>query len=198
MATAAFEYMNSGLGWPDTLEKLLRRYLPYEILAIVYNNMANFCSPGHPCSVPNVMFSLSGMQEFTHSILGIDPTTETSSERQDYRSDYAQDSDRGGSTEDQDPSIVIQYQNEVIAQLRRELANQTATEEAGAAGGASGGVKECPICLEPLKEMMGFESCEHVGFCRGCIEQCIKDQRGCPFCRIKSNSYRKLFDMSSR
>ncbi|WOG29219.1 RING finger protein [Endozoicomonas sp. 8E] len=207
MASAAFQRINSGLASLETLETMLVRCLPYEILAIVYSNLARHCRSGRSCPVPVVMYSVGGMQHFTRSIVGIYPEPVLSSESLDYLVDYIELPDTAASdgeasveesdSEDHDPSIVIQQQNELIAQLRQELANQPATVETGAIGGATGVTKKCGVCHGPLQEVMGFKSCEHAGLCQICIERIIREQTGCPFCRVKSESYKRVFDMSS-
>ncbi|WP_252176802.1 hypothetical protein [Endozoicomonas sp. 4G] len=111
------------------------------------------------------------------------------------------DSDSDTSSEDSDfkdqhQSIVIQQQNEEIARLRQEVANQAATEQEGAVRGATGVTKKCGVCLKPLQDMMGFRSCEHVGLCQVCIEQIIDEERGCPHCSVRSKSYKKHIDVS--
>ncbi len=213
MASAAFEHMNSGIKWwPDTLKKLLINYLPYELLGIIYSNIARFCPNGRSCPVPPLMLDLRGMQEFTHGILGIDPEPSiseiSSSESSDYLTDYGSDSgdevevefefeasDGEPYSDHQDPATVIQQQSELITQLREELASQTATEEAGAVGGAPGGIIECPVCFEPPQEMTVLESCGHAGMCKNCAERFVREQTGCPFCRKKPESYRTIFFM---
>ncbi|WP_257288600.1 hypothetical protein, partial [Endozoicomonas sp. SESOKO2] len=140
MASEAFQCINSGLESTETLTTLLIRYAPHELLGIIYNNIASLCRsecpsrPEHSCPAPQIMFTESGMQEFTLSILRIDLTTglsaalseASSSESLGYPLDYSEDSDNEGSVEEsdsehQDRSIVIQQQNELIAQLRQEL-----------------------------------------------------------------------------
>ncbi|WOG29218.1 RING finger protein [Endozoicomonas sp. 8E] len=200
MASSAFRHMHLGLEWHETLEALLRRHLPNELLATIYSNIDVHCHPVQSYSIPTVMYTTGGMQEFTHSILGIDLHA-LSSESPGNGLDYSESLEtefflEESDSEHQDQSIVIQQQNELIAQLRRELASQTAPGQAGAVGGASVRVKKCAVCHEPLQEMMGFESCEHVGLCQICIERIIREQSGCPFCRFKSESYKRVFDMS--
>ncbi|WP_448218058.1 RING finger protein [Endozoicomonas sp. 2B-B] len=200
MAASAFRHMHLGLEWHETLEALLRRHLPDELLAVIYSNIDEHCHPVSSYTIPMVMFTAGGMQEFTYSIIGIDPHA-LSSESPDNRLDYSESSETEFFLEESDPehqdqSIVIQQQNELIAQLRSELASQTATEEAGAIGGAAGVTKKCGVCHEPLQEVMGFKSCEHAGLCQICIERIIREQTGCPFCRVKSESYKRLLDMS--
>ncbi|WOG29211.1 RING finger protein [Endozoicomonas sp. 8E] len=206
MASAAFQRSSSGLESQETLETLLIRCLPCEFLSIVYSNIASHCHSGYSCPIPMAMFTEEGMQEFTHSIVGIHPTPALSEaysfESLDYlldysESSYSEGSDEESDSEDQEQSIVIQQQNELIAQLRQEFASQPATNEAGAVGGISGVTKKCGVCLKPLEEMMKFESCEHAGLCQICIERIILEQTGCPYCRVKSESYKRVLDMSS-
>ncbi|WOG29222.1 RING finger protein [Endozoicomonas sp. 8E] len=212
MASAAFQSINSGREWPETLETLLQRYLPYEIMGTIYWSLAGFFPPGHLYPVPRVMFTVKGMQEFTEAILGIDPTPESavpqaeSSQNLGYLSDYFRGSDNGrefevefgasgedSNSEHQDPATVIQQQNELIAQLRRQLASQTLTEEAGAVGGAPGGTAKCPVCFEPPHEMTALEPCGHAGLCKTCAERFVREQRGCPICRKITHSYRNIY-----
>ncbi|WP_257255272.1 MULTISPECIES: hypothetical protein, partial [unclassified Endozoicomonas] len=131
MASAAFQRMDSGMEWQETLETLLIRCLPYELLAIVYSNITSHCRPEHWYPVPAVMFTEDGMQEFTQSIMGIDFThalsVVSSSESPEYPSGYSEGTDSDDSVEESDSehwdqAIVIQQQNELIAQLRQELA----------------------------------------------------------------------------
>ncbi|WP_422135036.1 RING finger protein [Endozoicomonas sp. ALD040] len=211
MASAAFHSINSGREWPGTLEALLRGYLPYEIMATIYWNLAGFCPTGHLRPVPQVMFTMEGMQEFTEAIMGICttpsvPVQAESSENLDYLSNYFRGSDDSrefevefeASGEDpdsaqQNPAVVIQQQNELIAQLRQELASQTLTEEAGAVGGTPGETAKCPVCFEPPHEMTALEPCGHAGLCKNCAERFIREQRGCPICRKITQSYRNIY-----
>ncbi|WOG29221.1 RING finger protein [Endozoicomonas sp. 8E] len=201
MASAAIQRINSGREWQETLETLLVSYLPYELLDIVYKNIAIHCNAGQSYTVPIVMFTVNGMQEFTHSILGIDPIPASSSERQGHLLDSSEGSGSDGYVEEpdsehQEASKVIQQQNELIAELRRELANQSEREEAGAVGGASGAVNKCPLCRTPLEDIMLLQSCGHAGFCKNCAERIINEQRDCPFCREATLSFIRVIDMS--
>ncbi|WP_252176801.1 RING finger protein [Endozoicomonas sp. 4G] len=211
MASAAFQRMNSGLESQETLETLLTRCLPYELLIVVYNNIARHCRPERSYSVPGVMYTVTGMKEFTHTIVSIGPISALpeSSLPEDlhFLMDYVERFDRSGSEsdtsfgesdpEDPDPSIVIQQQNELIAQLKQEIANQTATEEEGAVGGITGVTKKCGVCERPLEVViMGFENCEHIGLCQVCIERLIDEKSGCPYCRVESDSYKEHVDVS--
>ncbi|WOG29213.1 RING finger protein [Endozoicomonas sp. 8E] len=209
MASAAFQRIDSGLESQETLENLLIRCLPYELLPIVYSNAARHCRPGRSCPVPAFMYTVNGMQEFTSSIMGINPAplTEASSfESLKFLMDYIELSDSVGSdsefaseesdSEDQDQSIVVRQQNELIGQLRQELANQPITEEAGAVRGVSAGTKKCPICTDSLTDVAVLHRCGHAGFCKTCAERLINEQRECPFCREIPLSYMKVIDMS--
>ncbi len=206
MAPAASRCLYSGQRWPEALETLLMCHLPDELLATIYNNLASLCHNGRIFPVPTVMYTLSGRQDFTHSILAINPepaiSSASSSESLDYQSDYSLDSDNEveepGEALDsghQDQSIVIQQQNELIAQLRQEIASQHRAEEAGAVGGAPEKVIECPVCFEPLQEITLLETCGHAGLCRVCAERFVREQRGCPVCRKEPESFRKIFLM---
>ncbi|WOG29210.1 RING finger protein [Endozoicomonas sp. 8E] len=205
MATAAIQRMYLGQESQETLETLLIRCLPYELLGTIYTKMSSHCHTRRTRCRLGVMFTEYGMREFTHSIVGIDPTPvlpEASSLESleflnQYPSSGSEVSVEESDSEDHDQSIVIQQQNELIAELRQELANQSATEEAGAAGGVTGVTKKCGACLKPLEEMIKFESCEHAGLCQICIERIIREQTGCPYCRLKSESYKRVLDMSS-
>ncbi|WP_257292445.1 RING finger protein [Endozoicomonas sp. ONNA1] len=201
MASAAFQRMDSGSESHETLETLLISCLPFELLATVYRNIASHCRPGHSCPVPLVMYTEDGMQDFAQSIVGIDLTSATSAESLEYLLDYSEVASSDGSVEEsdsehQDPSIVIQQQNELIAQLRQELASQPATEEAGAVGGVSEGSKKCPICFNPVADIRVLQSCGHAGFCEFCAGRIIDEQRDCPFCRETPSSYMKVIDKS--
>ncbi|WOG29220.1 RING finger protein [Endozoicomonas sp. 8E] len=206
MAPAASRCLDSGQRWPETLETLLMSHMPDELLVIIYNNLASLCHNGRIFPVPTVMCTLSGRQDFTHSILAINPepaiSSASSSESLDYQSDYSLGSDNevedSGEALDsghQDQSIVIQQQNELIAQLRQEIANQHRAEEAGAVGGAPEKVIECPVCFEPLQEITLLETCGHAGLCKACAERFVREQRGCPVCRKEPESFRKIFLM---
>uniref|UniRef100_UPI002147EE90 hypothetical protein n=1 Tax=unclassified Endozoicomonas TaxID=2644528 RepID=UPI002147EE90 len=117
MATAAFQRLNSGTESHETLEAMLICCLPYELLPMIYQNIASHCCSGNSHPVPEFMDTLGGMHVFTYSIVGID-LTPTLSEASSPDSDGSvEESD----SEHQDPSIVIQQQNELIAQLRQEL-----------------------------------------------------------------------------
>ncbi|WP_422452495.1 RING finger protein [Endozoicomonas sp. ALC066] len=214
MASAAFQRIDSGLESEETLENLLIRCLPYELLPIIYSNAARHCRPGRSCPVPAFMHTVNGMQEFISSIMGINltPLTEASSfESLKFLMDYIELSDSEGSdslgsnnefaleesdSEDQDQSVVVRQQNELIGQLRQELANQSATEEVGAVGGALAGTKKCPICTDPLTDITVLNRCGHAGFCKTCAERFINEQRECPYCREIPLSYMKFIDMS--
>ncbi|WP_257292442.1 RING-HC finger protein [Endozoicomonas sp. ONNA1] len=200
MASAAFDCMNSGLEWPETLETLLQTYLPYELSCIINFNMAKLCST---CPVLPAMYSVDGMQEFTNSILGIKPAPSPalSSESLNTLTDYSRDSGSEASGEElhadrQNQSTAIHEQSDLVAQLQRPLASQSAMEGMDAVGGASGETKRCSICCGAMTEMMTFENCEHAGFCEICAERITHEQSGCPFCRIKSKSYKKVIDTS--
>ncbi|WOG29212.1 RING finger protein [Endozoicomonas sp. 8E] len=204
MASAAFQRMDSGLESQETLETVLIKCLPYELLAIVYSNIASRCYPPSRL-VPGAMFTVDGMQEFTLIIVGIDLrallSEASASESLEYLLDYSESSGSEGSaeesdSEDQDQSIVIQQQNALIAELRQELANQPATEEAGAVGGASEEIKKCPICRNPVTDIMLLQNCGHAGFCEDCAVRLICEQKGCPFCRATPSSYVRVLDMS--
>ncbi|WP_448218056.1 RING finger protein [Endozoicomonas sp. 2B-B] len=201
MASAAIQRINSGREWQETLETLLISYLPYELLDVVYRNIVIHCHAGRSYPVPIVMFTVNGMHEFTNSILGIDPTPASPPERRGHSVDSSESSDSDGhieetDTEHEDASKVIQQQNELIAELRRELAIQSERGEAGAVGGASGAVKKCPLCRTPLEDIMLLQSCGHAGFCKNCAERIINEQRDCPFCREASLSVIRVIDMS--
>ncbi|WP_422135042.1 RING finger protein [Endozoicomonas sp. ALD040] len=212
MASAAFQRMNSELESQETLENLLIRCSPFELLPIIYSNIACHCRPGRSCPVPGVMYTLYSMQEFTNSILGFDPTSTlslaSSAESLNFLVDYIVLSDNEGSDSegsvddsdsgDQDLSIVVQQQNELIAELRQELANQTEKEEACAVGGASAETKKCPLCTDRLTNVIALQSCGHAGFCKNCVERLIREERECPFCRSVPLSYMKILDMSLR
>lgn len=51
--------------------------------------------------------------------------------------------------------------------------------------------KECPICLQDIKEY-GITVCGHV-FCYECISLCIKQGLCCPHCRNKNINYQNTF-----
>ncbi|WOG29215.1 RING finger protein [Endozoicomonas sp. 8E] len=207
MASAAFQRMNSGLASLETLETVLIRCLPYELLAIVYRNIASRCRSGRSFHVPGAMYTLGGMQAFTYGVVGIYPRPALPqsypSENLDFLVDYSEYSDSEvtveepeSEDEEQDQSIVIKQQNELIAELRQELASQPATEEAGAVGGASGETKKCPLCTDPLADIIVLQSCGHAGFCKNCAERLIRERRECPFCREIPLSYFRVIDMS--
>ncbi|WP_252176803.1 RING finger protein [Endozoicomonas sp. 4G] len=217
MASGALEWINKEHEPRDTLEVLLIRFLPVELLVTVYSNIASHCRHGRSYRVPGMMYGLAAMQKFTQGIVGIYPTgasldaanAELRAENAELRAALMAHNERSDNvdseseatveesdSEDQDPSIVIQQQNELIAQLRQELANQTATEEGGAVGGATGVTKTCGVCRDPLQEMMLFENCVHVGMCQNCIERSVEEEGCCPYCRIESSSYKKLIDVS--
>ncbi|WOG29209.1 RING finger protein [Endozoicomonas sp. 8E] len=206
MASSTYQYMCTQLESRDTLETVLISYLLPGLLPIVYRNITRHCLPPSRL-LPRVMLTVSGIQEFTQSILGIDLTPASSSESLSnlrflhYLSFYSEDSDSEDSIEEsdseyQDQSIVIQQQNELIAELRRESARQPAREEAGAVGGALVETKKCPICRNPVEDTMLLASCGHAGFCKDCAERIIDEQRGCPFCRERPSSYIRVIDMS--
>ncbi|WP_422409493.1 MULTISPECIES: RING finger protein [unclassified Endozoicomonas] len=202
MASAAFQRMNSGLELLQTLETVLIRCLPFELLSIVYSNIARHCRSGNSRPEPALMYSVYGMQIFTHSIVGINPvplSEAASLESLEFLVDYHELSDSDSSLEEsdfEDQSIVVQQQNELIGQLRQELASQSATEEAGAVGGASAETKKCPLCTDRLTDLVALHSCGHAGFCRNCAERLIREERECPFCRNVPLSCMKILDMS--
>ncbi|WOG29214.1 RING finger protein [Endozoicomonas sp. 8E] len=209
MASAAFQSLNSGQEWPETLETLLQRYLPCEILGTLYWNLVGLFPAGRSWPVPQVMFTVEGMQEFTQGILGIDVTPESassqaeSSESPGCQSDYSQGSDNQvvdpdgePHSEHQDQLIVIQQQNELITELPQESAGQPATGETGAVGGASAGTKKCPLCADPLTDIIVLHCCPDADFCNTCADRLIYEQRECPFCRNIPLSYMKIPDMS--
>ncbi len=214
MASAAFQRIDSRQDSHESLKTLLIRCLPYQLLPIIYSNAARHCRPGRSCPVPAFMYTVNGMQEFTHSIVGVNPTPlseASSTESLQFLMDYieladSEDSDRAGSgtefapeesdAEDQDLSIVVQQQNELIGQLRQELTNQPATEEAGAVGGAPAENDQCSICTNLLTDNMILYRCGHAGFCKNCAERLIDEQRECPFCRVIPLSYMKILNMA--
>ncbi|WP_257287681.1 RING finger protein [Endozoicomonas sp. SESOKO2] len=213
MASAAFQRMDLGRVSLETLETVLIGCLPNELLPIIYSNIASHCRSGRSCPVPGVMYcadSISGMQHFIFNIVGIflvpGMLEASSSESLVFLVDYSECSDSEGSESDltveesdsehQDQSTVIQQQNELITELRQELASQPATGEAGAVGGASGGIKKCPICFNPVEDIRVLQSCGHAGFCEDCAGRIIDEQRGCPFCRGTPLSYIKVIDKS--
>ncbi|WP_257282213.1 RING finger protein [Endozoicomonas sp. ISHI1] len=205
MASAAFQRMDSGLESQETLETVFIRCLPYELLPNVYRNIASHCRSGRSCPVPGAMYTLVGMQAFTLNIVGIDPTPSllepSSPENLDFLVDYfeysgSEESVEELDSEDQDQSVVVQQQNELITQLRQELASHPATEEAGAVGGATRETKKCPICFKPVEDIMLLQNCGHAGFCECCAERIINEQRVCPFCRKTPFSYVKVIDKS--
>ncbi|WP_422135043.1 hypothetical protein [Endozoicomonas sp. ALD040] len=209
MASAAFQSLNSGQEWPETLETLLQRYLPCEILGTVYWSLVGLFPAGRSWPVPEVMFTVEGMQEFTQVILGIDDTAESallqaeSSQSPDCQSDYSQGSDNQAEdpdgephSEHQDQLIVIKQQNELITELREESADQPATEETGAVGGTTAGTKKCPLCADPLTDIIVLDCCEDSGFCNTCADRLIYEQSECLFCRNVPLSYMKAPEMS--
>ncbi|WP_257252650.1 RING finger protein [Endozoicomonas sp. SESOKO3] len=205
MASAAFQRMNSGQESQETLETLLIRCLPYEFLSTIHDRMSCHCHTQRSHETPRAIYTDDGMREFTHSIVGIDPTpvlpVASSLVSLEYLVFNDQDSDSENSfgapdSGNHDQSIVVQQQNELIAQLRQELASRPATEEAGAVGGASGGTKKCPICFKPIEDIMVLQGCGHAGLCEGCAGRIIDEQKNCPFCREATFSYMKVIDKS--
>ncbi|WOG29208.1 RING finger protein [Endozoicomonas sp. 8E] len=187
IASAAFQCVNLDKELQETLETVLREYLQDDLLIILHSNIVSYCHPVSSCPAPRAMFTGAGIERFTRSLVGIDFSSESSD------SEYFVEE---SNSEHQDQSIVIQQQNELITQLRRELAYQTATEEAGAVGGVSGETKKCPLCTGQMTDNIVLNRCGHAGFCKNCAEQLVYEQRKCPFCRDIPLSYIKIRDMS--
>ncbi|WP_257252585.1 MULTISPECIES: RING-HC finger protein, partial [unclassified Endozoicomonas] len=56
--------------------------------------------------------------------------------------------------------------------------------------------KKCPICFNPVEDIMVLQNCGHAGFCEGCAGRIVHEQRDCPFCRETPSSYMKVIDKS--
>lgn len=170
MASASHHHMATGMAWPETLEELLQRFLPYELLCSSYENMNSLCQR-ESRSRPEVMFSYEGMRDFTYNILGIDPTPPAELDEEAC-------SQSGVCRNLSDPSPQNSSSPRDTASdwsLDSEDSDEEIAQKSGAVGGATRESQECSICSGPLEDKTIFINCRHLGYCEVCIENILKE-----------------------
>ncbi len=162
MARASHCHICTNSKWPETLEELLERFVPYDLLRTGYDNMNNLCNNGSG-PLPYIMYSYDGMQEFTFNIVGIDP------ENPELLS-LREQSEVSGNLSNPSPQ---ESGSDWILELGDS--DEEIEQEAGAVGGATGESHECTICLGSLDHKVILDNCRRLGICEVCIEKLLKE-----------------------
>ncbi|WP_252178510.1 hypothetical protein [Endozoicomonas sp. 4G] len=167
LAHASYFCMNiNDVSWQETLEELLKRFVPSHFILVAYNNMNILCT-GSSGTVPDSIFY--SMNEFTENLMGIEIQNSLSRKKPKA----ANLTDASTQYSDSDWRSKFEDHNEEIEQ------------EAGAVGGATEESHECKVCsgsppykaiIENVRSLDICENCcRKMGICETCIERAFKE-----------------------
>ncbi len=172
MARASTMCTNFHWSWPETLEALLKKFMPTGILGNCFNAIS-LLRQGPFASVPEFSHSYQGMREFAYNILGLDinftPSRLLAKEIYSHSGIPGNLSDHSlqdtGSSRNFDSGWRSENQG----------SNNGTTLEAGAIEGATEGRQECLICSGSLEDKTISENFIRSVFCTACTKNILKD-----------------------